>query len=48
MPVPEKLKKCVINFEDRRFLYHPGIDPIAVFRAFYGNISGSKKAVQAL
>lgn len=44
MPVPEKLKLCVINFEDGCFYYHPGIDPIAVFRAFYGNISGSKKS----
>lgn len=42
--VPEKLKECVVNFEDGRFYYHPGIDPAAVARALYGNISGSKKS----
>jgi len=31
--VPEKFAKAIITFEDKRFRYHPGIDPLAVARA---------------
>ena len=37
--VPGKLKKAVLAFEDKRFFYHPGFDPIAVLRASFANIS---------
>jgi len=40
--VPEKFKKCIITFEDKRFLFHPGIDPIALARAIRQNISGGR------
>ena len=40
--VPEKFTSCITAFEDKRFFYHPGIDPIAVFRAVKQNISRSK------
>ena len=37
--IPEKLKKAVLTFEDRRFYYHPGFDPFALVRALFLNIS---------
>lgn len=40
--VPEKFEKCIIAFEDKRFFYHPGIDPIAVARAFKQNLKNKK------
>jgi len=35
--LPEKFRKCIVRFEDRKFYYHPGIDPIAVARAIGQN-----------
>ena len=40
--VPEKFIKCISTFEDKRFFYHPGVDPIALIRAIYQNIKGKK------
>lgn len=40
--VPEKFAVCITNFEDKRFWYHPGIDPIAMLRAIKQNLSGNK------
>ena len=37
--VPEKYAKALINYEDRRFYFHPGIDPLAVARAIRQNLS---------
>lgn len=42
--VPEKFISCITAFEDKRFFYHPGIDPIALFRAIKQN-TGSAKTV---
>ncbi len=42
--VPEKLKKAIITFEDKRFYKHPGIDPLAVGRAIWLNVSQMQKA----
>jgi penicillin-binding protein 1C len=36
--VPEKFAKAIVCFEDKRFFYHPGIDPIALARAFWLNL----------
>lgn len=36
-PVPENVAACILAFEDRRFYLHPGIDPLALARAFYQN-----------
>ena len=36
--VPEKFKQAILHFEDKRFYYHPGVDPLAVLRALYLNI----------
>lgn len=39
--VPEKFVQCLITFEDKRFFYHPGVDPIAIGRALVQNIQHS-------
>lgn len=36
--VPEKFKEAICTFEDKRFDYHPGVDPLAILRAFWLNI----------
>ncbi|MCB9305924.1 MAG: penicillin-binding protein 1C [Lewinellaceae bacterium] len=36
--VPEKYAACVIAFEDKRFRWHPGIDPFSMLRACWQNI----------
>ncbi|HTI61501.1 penicillin-binding protein 1C [Mucilaginibacter sp.] len=38
--VPEKFKQCIIAFEDKRFEHHPGVDIVALGRAFKQNIGG--------
>jgi penicillin-binding protein 1C len=38
-PVPEKFKKALILFEDKRFYSHQGIDPFALARAFGQDIA---------
>ena len=40
--VPIKFEKCITTFEDKRFFYHPGIDPLAMVRAIKQNILGKK------
>ncbi len=40
--VPVKYEKCLLNFEDRYFYYHPGINPVSVFRALFQNIKEKK------
>jgi penicillin-binding protein 1C len=36
--VPEKFEKSLLTFEDRYFYFHPGINPVSVFRALISNI----------
>jgi len=36
--VPEKFRKALLTFEDKYFYYHPGINPVSIFRAFRDNI----------
>lgn len=36
--VPDKFKACIMAFEDKRFKYHPGFDPLAFGRAISQNI----------
>jgi len=36
--VPERYAKAVIQFEDRHFRYHPGVNPVSLVRALSGNI----------
>ncbi|MCG9881477.1 MAG: penicillin-binding protein 1C [Bacteroidia bacterium] len=43
--VPDKFKQAIIEFEDKRFYYHPGFDPLALSRALYLNLKhGSVKS----
>ncbi len=36
--VPERYSTALIEFEDRYFRYHPGVNPISMFRALVGNV----------
>ena len=40
--VPQKFIDCITTFEDKRFYFHPGIDPIAIGRAVSQNFSNNK------
>lgn len=40
--VPEKFRQCIIHFEDRKFYYHPGIDPFSIVRALGQNFRAHK------
>ena len=40
--VPDKYATCLIQFEDRGFRYHPGINPFSIARAFIQNIKARK------
>ncbi|MFW6035728.1 MAG: penicillin-binding protein 1C [Halothermotrichaceae bacterium] len=40
--IPYKLKKAVINYEDKRFYSHSGIDFFALGRALYQNVKAGK------
>ena len=40
--IPEKFRQCIIAYEDKRFRYHWGVDPIAMARAIRQNLSGQK------
>lgn len=35
--VPENYAQCIVNYEDKRFYAHIGIDPLSVLRAIYQN-----------
>lgn len=37
-PIPSKLINAVLQFEDRDFYHHPGVNPLAVVRALVQNI----------
>lgn len=40
--VPDKFAKCITAFEDKRFYYHFGVDPIALGRAVWQDITHRK------
>ena len=39
---PEKIKECLITFEDKHFYHHWGVDPFAIGRAFYQNVKNKR------
>ncbi|MEO6720013.1 MAG: penicillin-binding protein 1C [Ferruginibacter sp.] len=39
--VPQKFVDCITTFEDKRFFYHPGVDPIAIVRAVVKNVKNT-------
>ena len=40
--VPEKFEKSLLTFEDQWFYYHPGINPVSIFRALKSNIKAGE------
>ena len=40
--LPDKYAKALVAFEDRRFYYHLGVDPISIGRALWVNIRNGK------
>lgn len=40
--VPDKFAKALVTFEDKRFYYHPGVDPLAFARAIWLNTTQQK------
>jgi len=40
--IPARMKEAVLAIEDRRFYYHPGIDPIRMVGAVFTNIFGNR------
>lgn len=39
---PEKIKECLITFEDKHFYHHWGVNPFAIGRAFYQNVKNKR------
>ncbi len=40
--IPEKYVIAVVEYEDKRFYFHPGVDPLAILRAAKSNIEAGK------
>lgn len=40
--VPDKFEQALLQFEDEWFYYHPGVNPVSVFRAVWQNISAGE------
>ena len=39
---PEKVKQCLITFEDRHFYHHWGVNPVSIGRAAYQNLKNKR------
>ncbi len=40
--VSYKFSTCILTFEDEYFWYHPGFNPVSIFKSFRRNLSSSK------
>ena len=40
--IPARMQEAVLSIEDRRFYYHPGVDPIRIIGAVFTNLFGSR------
>ena len=40
--IPARMQEAVLAIEDRRFYYHPGVDPIRVVGAVFTNVFGDR------
>ena len=40
--IPVKFARCLLAFEDQYFYYHPGVNPLAILRATWQNISSGR------
>jgi len=41
--IPYRIRETLLSVEDRRFDRHPGVDPLAVFRAFVQNFRSGRR-----
>jgi penicillin-binding protein 1C len=41
--VPDRFTTCLLEFEDKRFYQHPGVDPLAIARAFSSNLRSGER-----
>ena len=41
--LPERVVQAILALEDRRFWWHPGVDPVAVGRAVWQRVSGAPR-----
>ncbi len=41
--LPEKYITALTSYEDKRFFYHPGFDPLSIIRAIRQNLASGKK-----
>ena len=39
---PEKIKQCLITFEDKHFYHHWGVNPLSTGRALYQNLKNKR------
>lgn len=39
---PEKMKQCLISFEDKHFYYHWGVNPLSISRAIWQNLKNKR------
>jgi penicillin-binding protein 1C len=40
--IPDNYRKALLMFEDRRFYFHPGVNPVALVRALFLNLKHKK------
>lgn len=40
--IPPRMQEAVLAIEDRRFYYHPGVDPIRIVGAVFTNVFGNR------
>ena len=41
--ITPELKKAIVFKEDKYFYFHPGVNPVAILRAFYNNLSSGRR-----
>ena len=41
---PDRVMRATLALEDRRFFEHPGVDPLAILRAAWGNLRGERRS----
>jgi penicillin-binding protein 1A len=46
--IPKFVQQAFIATEDRRFLSHPGVDPLAIVRAIFANASGDREGASTI
>ncbi len=42
-PIPDRVARAALGLEDRRFWWHPGVDPVALVRAAWQNVSAGRR-----